>query len=136
MDGSSVMSKSFSSICAASRKMTDGGDDRSRSIREHASRIHDFAMARKESTCKQIEHATQKKRYDTIQLEIGWLCMEKWQLLFQKCSIAPGLQHDNMENALTVSIAKVDEEFENYKNQLSQANMTTPQKSNRSPSDK
>lgn len=96
-------------------------------------------MARKESTREQIEHATQKekrKRYDTIQLEIGRLRAEKRQLLIQKCSIAPGPHHDNMENALTVSIAEVEEEIESYKNQLSQANMTTPQKSNRSPSDK
>ncbi len=67
--------------------MTDGGDDLSRSIREHASRIPDFAMARKESTREQIEHATQKekqKRYDTVQLEIGQLRAEKRQLLIQQ----------------------------------------------------
>jgi hypothetical protein len=93
-------------------------------------------MAKKESARKQIEHATQKekrKRFDTIQLEIGRLRAEKRQLLIQKCSIAPGPQHANMENALSISIAEVEEEIINYNKQLSDVDMNTPQKSNRSP---
>lgn len=137
-DGSSV-SRSLSSISSARKMRYDHGDDLSMSIREHASRLHDFAMAKKESARKQIEHATQKekrKRFDTIQLEIGRLRAEKRQLLIQKCSLAPGPQHANMENVLSISIAEVEEEIINYNEQLNELNevdMNTPQKSNRSP---
>ena len=74
-DGSTVMSRSSSTISSA-RKENDSGDELLKSIQEHATSLHEFAMAKKESTLKQIEHPTQKekrKRYDTIQLEIGRL---------------------------------------------------------------
>jgi len=38
-----------------------------------------------------------------------------------------------MENALSISIAEVEEEIINYNKQLSDVDMNTPQKSNRSP---
>jgi hypothetical protein len=137
---SSVMSKSYSTISSAKKKK-DHGDDLSMSIREHASRIRDFAMAKKEASRQQIEHTTKKekrKRNDAIQLELGRLRAEKRQLRIQLCSIAPGPQHDNMRNALSVSYAEVEEEIELYSKQLSSEEvdtMQTPQRSNRSPAD-
>ena len=92
-DGSSV-SRSFLSISSVSKDHNDGGDDLSRSIREHVSRLHAFAMAKKEASLKQIEHATLKEKckcFDTIQLEIGQLHAEKQQLLIQKCSTGGGV---------------------------------------------
>ena len=62
-----MMSRTSSTISSA-RKENEGGDDLSKSIQEHATRLHDFAMAKKESTRKEIPYATQKekqKRYDT-----------------------------------------------------------------------
>ena len=121
-----------SSTISSARKENDSGDELSKSIREHATSLHDFAMAKKESTLKQIEHATQKekrKHYDTIQLEIGRLRAEKRQLLIQKC----GAQNDNLKNALAVSIAEVEDEISTYNKQLSEVDVQTPQKSNRSP---
>ena len=53
--------------------------------------------------------------------------------VIQKCSIAPGPQHESMEKALSVLIAEVEEEIDSYNKQLSEVNMKTPQKSNRSP---
>jgi hypothetical protein len=109
------------------------------SICEHASRIHDFAMAKRQASLQQIEHTAKKekrKRNDAIQLELGQLRTEKRQLRIQLCSIAPGPQHDNLQNALSVSYAEVEEEIESYLKQLSEevyTTMETPQKSNRTP---
>lgn len=64
----------------------------------------------------------------SIQLEIGRLRAEKRQVLFQMISIAPGPQHDNIENALSAS-----KEIDKYSKQLSKVNTQTPQRSNRSP---
>ena len=70
---SSVMSKSFSMISSAKKK-NDQGDILSRSIHEHASQLHDFVMAKRESSCLQIEHATNNKKCKhAIQLKLGWL---------------------------------------------------------------
>lgn len=136
-DESSVMSKSFSSISSAKKK-NDHEDVLSRSIREHASRLHDFVMAKRESSRLQIEHTAKnekRKCNDAIQLQLGRLQAEKRQLRIQLCSIAPGPQHDNLRNALSLSYAEVEEEIESYSKQLSEEVdiMQTPQKSNRSP---
>ena len=48
-------------------------------------------------------------------------------------SIAPGPQHDIIENTLSASIAEIDEEINKYSKQLSKVDLQTPQKSNRSP---
>jgi hypothetical protein len=75
-----------------------------------------------------------KKRYDTIQLEIGLLRAEKRQLLIQKCTLTLD-KNDDLKNALAESIAEVEEEISTYTKQLSEVDMQTPQKSNRSPPD-
>ncbi len=135
--GSSAASRTSSTISSARKKNDGDGDVLSESIREHATRIHDFALAKKEATRKTIEHARQKekrKRYDTIQLEIGRLRAEKRQLLIQKCTLTLD-KNDDLTNALAESIAEVEEEISTYTKQLSEVDMQTPQKSNRSPPD-
>jgi hypothetical protein len=75
---SSVMSKSYSTISSAKKK-NNHGNDLSMSIREHASRIHDFAMAKRQASLQQIKHTTKKekrKHKNAIQLELGWLQRE------------------------------------------------------------
>ena len=83
-----------------------------------------------------IKHATQKEKrkcYDTIQLEVGRLRAEKCQLLIQKCTLALSAQNDDLKNALAESIAEVEEEISTFTKQLSEVDVQTPQKSNRSP---
>jgi len=65
--------------------------------------------------------------------EIGRLRAEKRQLLIQKCTLVLGHQNDDLKNALAESIAEVEEEISTYTKQLSEVDMQTPQKSNRSP---
>ena len=44
-------------------------------------------------------------------------------------------KNDDLTNALAESIAEVEEEISTYTKQLSEVDMQTPQKSNRSPPD-
>ncbi len=135
-DDRSMTSKTISSVSTTGQKENDNGDSLCRSIREHASRLQAFAKAKTESTRHQLEHDKQKqkrKRYDKIQLEIGRLRAEKRQLTIQMFSIAPSPQQANLENALSMSIAEVDEDIDKYSKQLSKVDVRTPQKSNRSP---
>jgi hypothetical protein len=48
-------------MISSAKKNNDQGDILSRSIHEHASKLHDFVMAKKESSCLQIEHVTNNK---------------------------------------------------------------------------
>ena len=135
-DEISVNSKTISSV-STGRKESDNHDDSlSRSIREHASSLNEFAKAKAESSRKKLEHEKQKekrKRHDKLQLEIGRLQSEKRQFTIQMLSVAPGPQHDVIQNALASSIMELDVAIANNYKQLSDVDTNTPLKSNRSP---
>jgi hypothetical protein len=109
-----------------------------KSIRDHGEDVLQFARMKAEESEKNRGYAEAKekrKRNDAVDQQLLSLRAEKRQLTIRLSSIQPGTDAA-LENAISTSIAEVQEDIKKQEMQLIELNLPTPVKNNRTPEEK
>ena len=109
-----------------------------KSICDHGEAVLQFARMKAEESEKNHGYAEAKeklKRNDAMDQQLLSLQAEKQQLTIRLSSIQPRTDAA-LENAISTSIAEVQEDIKKKEMQLIELNLPTPVKNNRTPEEK